>query len=228
MESPHPFVFYSLCYFSSLFSKRLEHLGDALSLLFHVRVNIEIKGCCDVGMTEQYAYGLVVAVAFNAACRKAVVRSVTINQVKQELNAISKNMQDRLHTMGKNPQKKIVTHRFEPTSKNVLLFIGGLALSLVLSIWGNLTQWREHQTWEVADLKYRALKMVLPSGGPNVRYIEKNFSVCPNKEVIENVRTRVNTYEDSIRYHNEMIQMAAIKDSIVLLILILLLFLCYS
>ena len=212
----------------ALFSKRLEHLGDALSLLFHVRVNIEIKGCCDVGMTEQYAYGLIVAVAFNAACRKAVVRSVTINQVKQELNATSKNMQDRLHTMGKNPQKKIVTHRFEPTSKNVLLFIGGLALSLVLSIWGNLTQWREHQTWEVADLKYRALKMVLPSGGPNVRYIEKNFSVCPNKEVIENVRTRVNTYEDSIRYHNEMIQMAAIKDSIVLLILILLLFLCYS
>ena len=228
MESPHPFVFYTLCYFSSLFSKRLEHLGDALFLLFHVRVNIEIKGCCDVGMTEQYAYGLIVAVAFNAACRKAVVRSVTINQVKQELNATSKNMQDRLHTMGKNPQKKIVTHRFEPTSKNVLLFIGGLALSLVLSIWGNLTQWREHQTWEVADLKYRALKMVLPSGGPNVRYIEKNFSVCPNKEVIENVRTRVNTYEDSIRYHNEMIQMAAIKDSIVLLILILLLFLCYS
>ena len=211
-----------------LFSKRLEHLGDALFLLLHVWVNIEIKGCCDVGMTEQYAYGLIVAVAFNAACRKAVVRSVTINQVKQELNATSKNMQDRLHTMGKNPQKKIVTHRFEQTSKNVLLFIGGLALSLVLSIWGNLTQWREHQTWEVADLKYRALKMVLPSGGPNVRYIEKNFSVCPNKEVIENVRTRVNTYEDSIRYHNEMIQMAAIKDSIVLLILILLLFLCYS
>jgi len=65
----------------------------------------------------------------------------------------------------------------------------------------------------VADLKYRALTMVLPSDDPNVRYIEKNFSVCPNKEVIEKVRTRVNIYEDSIRYHNEMIQMAAIKDS---------------
>ena len=46
-----------------------------------------------------------------------------------------------------------------------------------------------------------------------IHYIEKNFSVCPNKEVIEKVRTHVNTYEDSIRYHNEMIQMAAIKDS---------------
>ena len=78
MESPHPFAFYSLYYFSSLFSKRLEHLGDALFLLFHVRVNIEIKGCCNIGMTEQYAYGLVVAVAFNAACRKVVMRSVPL------------------------------------------------------------------------------------------------------------------------------------------------------
>ena len=137
-----------------------------------------------------------------------------INQVKQELNATSKNVQDKLHAMDNTPLKKVVTHRFEPTSKYVLLFIGGLALSLILSIWGNFTQWREHQDWEVADLKYRALKMVLPSDDPNVRYIEKNFSVCPNKEVIKNVRTRVNIYEDSIRYHNEMIQMAAIKDSI--------------
>ena len=137
-----------------------------------------------------------------------------INQVKQELNATSKNVQDKLHAMDNTPLKKVVTHRFEPTSKSVLLFIGGLALSLVLSIWGNLTQWRERQDWEEADLKYRALKMVLPSDDPNVRYIEKNFSVCPNKEVIEKVRTRVNIYEDSIRYHNEMIQMAAIKDSI--------------
>ena len=134
--------------------------------------------------------------------------------MRQENNVSSKALQDKLEVMKNVPQKKIITHRLEPTSKYVLLFIGGLALSLIFSIWGNLTQWREHQDWEEADLKYRALKMVLPSDDPNVRYIEKNFSVCPNKEVIENVRTRVNIYEDSIRYHNEMIQMAAIKDSI--------------
>ena len=138
----------------------------------------------------------------------------TVKQLKQEQDAASKDLQERLDDISNTPQKKIVTHLFEPTSKYVLLFIAALALSLVISIRGNLTQWREHQAWEVADLKYRALKMVLPSDDPNVRYIEKNFSVCPNKEVIENVRTRVNIYEDSIRYHNEMIQMAAIKDSI--------------
>ena len=138
----------------------------------------------------------------------------TINQVKQELNATSKNVQDKLHAMDNTPLKKVVTHRFEPTSKYVLLFIGGLALSLVLSIWGNLTQWREHQDWEEADLKYRALKMVLPSDDPNVRYIEKHFSVCRDEKVIDDVRNRVAAYEDSIRHHHEMVEMATYKDSI--------------
>ena len=111
----------------------------------------------------------------------------TINQMKQELNTTSKVVQDKLHAMGSIPQKKVVTHRFEPTSKYVLLFIGGLALSLVISIWGNLTQWREHKNWEEADLKYRALKMVLPSDDPNIRYIEKHFSVCRDEKVIDDV-----------------------------------------
>ena len=138
----------------------------------------------------------------------------TVNQVKQELNATSKIVQDKLHAMDNTPLKKVVTHRFEPTSKYVLLFIGGLALSLVLSIWGNLTQWREHQDWEEADLKYRALKMVLPSDDPNIRYIEKHFNVQRDKNIIDNVRNRVAVYEDSVRHHYEMIEMAAYKDSL--------------
>ena len=138
----------------------------------------------------------------------------TIIQLKQEQNATSKVVQDKLHAMGNTPQKNIVTHRFEPTSKYVLLFIGGLALSLIISIWGNLTQWREHQDWEEADLKYRALKMVLPSDDQNIHYIEKNFSVQRDDDVINNVRNRVAVYEDSVRRHHEMLEMAAYKDSI--------------
>ena len=146
--------------------------------------------------------------------QRSKLLSDAVKQLKQEQGAASKDLQERLDTISNTPQKKVVTHRFEPTSKSVLLFIGGLALSLVISIWGNLTQWQEYQDWEEADLKYRALKMVLPSDNPNVRYIEKNFSVCPNKEVIENVRNRVTAYEDSVRHHYEMIEIAAYKDSI--------------
>ena len=72
----------------------------------------------------------------------------TIKQMKQEQGEASKDLQERLDIISNTPQKKIITHRFEPTSKYVLLFVVGLALSLVLSIWGNLTQWREHQDWE--------------------------------------------------------------------------------
>ena len=114
----------------------------------------------------------------------------------------------------RTPQKKVVTHRFEPTSKNILLFIGGLALSLVISIWGNLTQWRDYQDWEEADLKYRALKMVLSTDDPNIHYIEKYFSICRDENVINNVRNRVAAYEDSVRHHYKMIEMATYKDSL--------------
>jgi len=137
-----------------------------------------------------------------------------VKQMRQENDVFSKVLQDKLEVLNNSPQKKVVTHRFEPTSKKVLLFIGSLALSLVLSIWGNLTQWREHQDWEEADLKYRALKMVLPSDDPNIHYIEKHFSVCRDEKVIDDVRNRVAAYEDSIRHHHEMVEMAAYKDSI--------------
>ena len=137
-----------------------------------------------------------------------------VKQMRQGNDVSSKALQDKLEVMNKSPQKKVVTHCFEPTSKNVLLFTGGLALSLVLSIWGNLTQWREHQDLEEADLKYRALKMVLPSDDPNIHYIEKHFSVCRDEKVIDDVKNSVAVYEDSVRHHYEMIEMAAYKDSL--------------
>ena len=137
-----------------------------------------------------------------------------VKQMRQENDVSSKALQDKLEVLNNSPQKKVVTHRFEPTSKKVFLFIGGLALSLVLSIWGNLTQWREHQNWEEADLKYRALKMVLPSDDPNIRYIEKHFNVQRDEDIIDNLRNRVAVYEDSVRRHYEMFEMAVYKDSL--------------
>ena len=146
--------------------------------------------------------------------QRSKLLSDAVNQLKQEQGAASKDLQERLDTISNTPQKKVVTYRFEPTSKYVLLFIVGLVLSLVLSIWGNLTQWQAHKNWEEADLKYRALRMVLPSDDPNIRYIEKNFSVQRDEDVITNVRNRVAAYEDSIRRHHEMVEMAAYKDSV--------------
>ena len=137
-----------------------------------------------------------------------------VKKMRQENDVSSKALQDKLEVMNNSPQKKLVTHRFEPTSKYVLLFIGGLALSLVISIWGNLTQWREHKNWEEADLKYRALKMVLPSDDSNIRYIEKHFSVCRDEKVIDDVRSRVAVYEDSIFRYHKMVEIAAYKDSL--------------
>ena len=137
-----------------------------------------------------------------------------VKRMRQENDVFSKVLQDKLEVLNNSPQKKVVTHRFEPTSKKVLLFIGSLALSLVLSIWGNLTQWREHQDWEEADLKYRALKMVLPSDDPNIRYIEKHFNVQRDEDIIDKLRTQVDVYEDSVYHYHKMVEIASYKDSI--------------
>ena len=137
-----------------------------------------------------------------------------IKLMRQENDVSSKALQDKLEVLNNSPQKKVVTHRFEPTSKKVLLFIGSLALSLVLSIWGNLTQWREHQDWEEADLKYRALKMVLPADAPNIRYIEKHFNVQRDEDIIDKLRTQVDVYEDSVYHYHKMVEIASYKDSI--------------
>ncbi|RGX90404.1 hypothetical protein DXA63_14385 [Segatella copri] len=181
----------------AMFGKEEEVIGKLSKLRDAIVVFVDLIKA-ELGKNEQRSKFLVDAV----------------KQMRQENDVSSKALQDKLEVKNNSPQKKVVTHRFEPTSKCVLLFIGGLALSLVISIWGNLTQWREHQDWEEANLKYRALRMVLPPDDPNIRYLEKHFSVQRNDDVINNVSNRVDVYEDSIRRHHEMLEMAAYKDSI--------------
>ena len=182
---------------NAMFTKEEEVIGKISKLRDAIVVFVDLIKA-ELGKNEQRNKFLVDAV----------------KQMRQENDVSSKALQDKLEVLNNSPQKKVVTHRFEPTSKKVLLFIGGLALSLVLSIWGNLTQWREHQDWEEADLKYRALKMVLPSDDPNIRYIEKHFNVQRDEDIIDNLRNRVAVYEDSVRRHYEMFEMAVYKDSL--------------
>ena len=63
-------------------------------------------------------------------------------------------------------------------------------------------------------MKYRALKMFLPSDDPNIRYIEKYFNVQRDEDVIYKLRTRVDVYEDSVYQHHKMVEVASYKDSI--------------
>ena len=182
---------------NAMFTKEGEVIGKISKLRDAIVVFVDLIKV-ELGKNEQRSKFLVDAV----------------KQMRQEKDVSSMALLDKLEVMNNSPQKKVVTHRFEPTSKYVLLFIVGLALSLVFSIWGNLTQWREHQNWEEADLKYRVLKMVLPNDDPNICYIEKHFSVCRDEKAIDDVRNRVAAYEDSVRLHYEMVEMAAYKDSI--------------
>ena len=50
--------------------QRFEHFVDAFFLLVHIRVNVEVKRCADVGMTKNNADGFIVTLAFNTSCRE--------------------------------------------------------------------------------------------------------------------------------------------------------------
>ena len=182
---------------NAMFTKEEEVIGKISKLRDAIVVFVDLIKV-ELGKNEQRSKFLVDAV----------------KQMRQGNDISSKALQDKLEVLNNSPQKKVVTHRFEATSKCVLLFIGGLALSLFLSIWGNLTQWREHQDWEEADLKYRALKMVLPSNDPNIRYIEKHFNVQRDEDIIDKLRTQVDVYEDSVYQYHKMIEIAFYKDSV--------------
>ena len=56
--------------------------------------------------------------------------------------------------------------------------------------------------------------MFLAKSYCDFRYIEKHFSVCRDEKVIDDVRNRVATYEDSVYHHCKMVKMAIYKDSI--------------
>ena len=50
--------------------------------------------------------------------------------------------------------------------------------------------------------------MVLPSDDPNIRYIEKHFNVHRDEDVIDEFRTRVDVYKDSVYQHHKMVEIA--------------------
>ena len=60
-----------------------------------------------------------------------------VKQLKQKQDAASKDLQERLDNISNASQKKIVTHRFEPTSKSVL-FSSLAWLYLSLSPFGEI------------------------------------------------------------------------------------------
>ena len=71
-------------------------------------------------------------------------------------------------------------------------------------------------TWQNPEQLFVAQELInkVKSKCCGIKDIEKYFSVQRDDDVINNVRNRVAVYEDSIRRHHEMVEMAAYKDSL--------------
>ena len=152
------------------------------------------------------------------------VENSDLEVVTEDVAATTSNMEDELTNEVQSPpnpqkrisgkQRKATLEEYQQTFLQVPRIDDRKPVFVSSDVRDRLDQWREHQDWEEADLKYRALKMVLPSDDPNIRYIEKHFNVQRDEDVIYKLRTRVDIYEDFVRHSYEMYNLALYKDSI--------------
>ena len=111
------------------------------------------------------------------------------------------------------PQHKKVTHDLTTNTwwlagVSVVLFF--LVFFLTVQIYD---QAKEIDRLELSDWKYRALRATLPSNNVNVTWLERNVW-RGNDDGIRQCQQFVINYEDSVRRRYEMIQDAAMRDSI--------------
>jgi len=74
-------------------------------------------------------------------------------------------------------------------------------------------QAKEIDRLELSDWKYRALRATLPSNNVNVIWLERNVW-AGNEDGIRHCQQFVINYEDSVHRRYEMMQDAAMRDSI--------------
>ncbi|MBQ3768124.1 MAG: hypothetical protein II866_03915 [Prevotella sp.] len=111
------------------------------------------------------------------------------------------------------PQHKKVIH--DLTTKTWWLVGIGTILFICMSllITKIYDQSKEIEELQLAGWKYRALRATLPANNANVIWLEHNVW-AGNKEGIRHCQQFVINFEDSVRRRYEMMQEAAMRDSI--------------
>lgn len=111
------------------------------------------------------------------------------------------------------PQHKKVTHNLTTNTwwlAGVVTVLFFLIFFLTVQIYDHS---KEIDRLELSDWKYRALRATLPSNNVNVIWLECNVW-RGNDEGIHQCKQFVINYEDSVRRRHEMMQDAAMRDSI--------------
>lgn len=140
----------------------------------------------------------------------------TVKQEDKNNDALSdevhKLKHDVLEQLSK-PQHRKVTHDLT-TNTWWLTGIGIVLFFLIFFLTVQICdQSKEIDRLELSDWKYRALRATLPSNNVNVVWLERNVWRGNDKGIRQCQQFVVN-YEDSVRRCYEMIQDAAMRDSI--------------
>ena len=127
-------------------------------------------------------------------------------------NEVLKLKQDILEQLSK-PQHRKVTHDLT-TNTWWLVGVGTILFFCMFLLTSKIyDQSKEIEELQLAGWKYRALRATLPANNANVIWLERNVW-AGNKDGIRQCQQFVINYEDSVRHRYEMMQDAAMRDSI--------------
>lgn len=128
------------------------------------------------------------------------------------LDAIKKLQEEQGIQQEQQPQEHIHKHSFDIKSSKGFSFVVGLGVVCVLSLWGNIEQWKSRRQYADDALKFRAIRSRGGCTAEEVLWLNKVFDIHRNEKAIEWVRKQADGYDTSLKTVADSLMQEDIKS----------------
>ena len=132
--------------------------------------------------------------------------------ILQQLDAIKKLQNEQGVQQKSQPQEHIHKHSFDIKSSKVFSFVVGIGVVCVLSLCGNIAQWRSKRQYADDALKFRAIRSWGGCNANDVLWLNKVFDLHRDEKAIEWIRKQADGYETSLKAVSDSLIQESIKS----------------
>lgn len=163
------------------------------------------------------------AVAETAKAKSEEIKSLLERQWKaySQLSTLTLHKLDAIKTQEEQkaqqelqPQEHIHRHSFDIKSSKVFSFVVGLCVVCVLSLWGNIEQWKSKRQYADDALKFRAIRSWGGCTAENILWLNKVFDIHRDEKAIEWVRRQADGYDTSLKTVSDSLMQEDLKGKI--------------
>ncbi len=129
-----------------------------------------------------------------------------------KLDAIKKLQEEQGIQQEQQPQEHIHKHSFDIKSSKVFSFVVGFGVVCVLSLWGNIEQWKSKRQYADDALKFRAIRSWGGCTADEVLWLNKVFDIHRDEKAIEWVRKQADGYDTSLKAVSDSLMQESFKS----------------